>query len=79
MTPEEKSLLEETHALAAESAEILRSMQKTQRIHTAFKIFYWVAVIALSLGAYYLIQPYVNTLKASVDEITGGASDVLKY
>jgi hypothetical protein len=74
MTPEEHQLLTETRQLVEENAVILRGIQKHQRMTSAVKAVYWIVVIALSFGAYYLIQPYVNTLKASVSDITGGSS-----
>ena len=78
MTPDEKSILEETRSLALENNQILRDIQKHQRVSTVLKIAYWVILIALSLGAYYLIQPYVDTLKESVNDITDSTSSLLK-
>ena len=75
MTPEERGMLEETYRLTQENADILRGIQRSQRTSNVLKIVYWVAIIVLSFGAYYLIQPYVNTLKSSVNDITG--SDTL--
>lgn len=76
MTPEERELLTETHRLVEENAEVLRQIRKHQRMTSAVKALYWIAVIALSLGAYYLIQPYVDTFKASVDDITGTTTHI---
>lgn len=73
MTPEERKLLEDTYMLARENAEILRSIQRSQRASTILKVVYWIVIIALSFGAYYLIQPYVNTLRSSLNDISGGS------
>ncbi|MCL5781896.1 MAG: hypothetical protein M1459_00880 [Patescibacteria group bacterium] len=62
MTPEERSLLERTCSLAAENNEILRAIRRSNRISTAMRVGYWVVIIALSFGAYYLIQPYLSLL-----------------
>lgn len=75
MTPEEKQLLEETLALARENNVILSRMQRSQRVTTAIKVLYWVVILALSFGAYWLIQPYVDTLKSSL----GNVGELTKY
>lgn len=62
MTPEERSLLERTHKLVEENNEILRSMRRMSRISGAFRILYWVVIIGVSVGAYYVIQPYIESM-----------------
>jgi len=77
MTPEERGLLEETYRLTQENSELLQKLYKSQRTSTYLKIAYWVVIVALSFGAYYLIQPYVDTLKGSINDITGSNSGSL--
>lgn len=72
MNPEERSLLERTHKLAEENNEILRSIRRTNRFSLALRITYWVIIIVVSFGAYYLIQPYVETLLGSYNQIQSG-------
>jgi hypothetical protein len=62
MTPEERSLLERTHKLAEENNEILRSMRRMNRISGVIRLLYWIVIIGISIGAYYLIQPYVESM-----------------
>ena len=62
MTPEEKSLLENTQKLALENNAILRKMRRSARISSLFHVFYWIVIIVLTFGSYYFIQPYVNML-----------------
>ena len=69
MTPDEKKLLAQTFELAQENNKILRGIRNSTRWSIAFKVVYWGAIIALSFGAYYFIQPYVNTLKDSITEV----------
>ena len=71
MTPEERSLLERTHKLAEENNAILRSLRRHHRVSTIVRILYWVAIIVLSLGAYYLIQPYIDTLADAYSQMEG--------
>jgi hypothetical protein len=72
MTPEEKALLENTLSLVKENNEILRSIRRTSRISTALKVFYWVLIIGLSFGAFYFIQPYIDSIKG----VDGGNSSI---
>lgn len=73
-------MLVETRELVEEQAIILRKMQRSARLTMAFRVLYWGLIIALSFGAYYLIQPYVDTLKSSLNDLggissTSGSSD----
>ncbi len=72
MTPEEKSLLERTHKLAEENNHILRGLRRSDRLSLAFRIFYWVVIIALSFGSYLVIQPFLtNIMNSSAMSQTG--------
>lgn len=64
MTPEERSLLEETHKLAEENNEMLKSIRRSNRLSIALRIGYWVVIIAISIGAYYAITPYLDLLSS---------------
>ena len=72
MTPEERSLLERTHKLVEENNEILRSIRRSTRFSLALKITYWAVIIAVSFGAYYFIQPYLETMLGAYSQVQGG-------
>ena len=74
MTPEERSLLERTAALAEENNKLLKSMQKLARWRTAFQIFYWVLIIGLTFGAFYFIQPYINSITGALGGRSGNGT-----
>ena len=76
MSPEEKSLLERTYKMAEENNIILKSIRSTNRWSFAFKIFYWVIIIGISLGAYYFIQPYLEMLLGVSNKLGGGVNDM---
>ena len=91
MTPEERSLLRQTYELAQENNTILRGIRRANRFSMAFKIFYWLVIIGVTLGAFYFVQPYLeksidllNQAQKSVQSINGnidqvkGAIDVFK-
>ncbi len=62
MTPEDRALLEQTHKLSEENNKLLRAMRRSNRVVNIMRIGYWIIIILVSFGAYYFIQPYVNTL-----------------
>ena len=70
---EEKELIKKTFALAEENNKILRKMQSSMRWGRAFRIFYWIVVIGISIGAFYYIQPYIDQLTS----VYSGFSDIL--
>lgn len=62
MQPEDKELLKRTLALEEENNTILRSIQRSMRLARFMSILYWVFIIGSAVGAYYLIQPYIEAL-----------------
>ncbi len=60
MQPEDKELLKKTLALEEENNSMLRSIQRSMRLARFMSILYWVFIIGSAVGAYYLIQPYVD-------------------
>ncbi len=78
MTPEEKELLNKTYKLAEENNGILKSMRLSNRVSTVFRFAYWFIIIALSFGAYYFIQPYMNFLTETINSVSGqGGGSIL--
>ena len=73
MTPEEHSLLERTYKIAEENNDLLRSIRRSSRISIVMRVIYWIVIIGASVGAYYLIQPYVDSLKQAY---SGGTQDI---
>jgi len=73
MTPEEHSLLERTHKLAEENNEILLRMRRYNRLWNVFRILYWVVIILVSIGAFYVIQPFFDGF---TDIFRGGQSGI---
>jgi len=71
--PESKKLLEETLTLAQENNKMLHSLQRSMRMARILSVVYWVFILGSAIGAYYLIQPYVDQLIG----IYGGASDMI--
>ena len=62
MSPEEKHLLERAVFLGEENNKILHGIRRGARFGLAWKIFYWILIIAISYGTYVYVQPYVDQL-----------------
>ncbi len=64
MEPEREKLLEETYELAKENNDMLRSIKRSMRLQRAMSMIYWIFIIGSAIGAYYLIQPYIDQAKS---------------
>lgn len=71
MTPEERSLLERTAKLTEENNTILLKLRRSGRVASVLHVFYWVIIIALSIGSYFAIQPLVKFLPSVVGSAQG--------
>lgn len=76
MTPEERQLLIQTHRLAEENNTLLRKMRRTALVGRIFHTLYWVIIIGLSVGAYYVVQPYVGQLQGVYGGLKGDVENV---
>jgi DNA helicase TIP49 (TBP-interacting protein) len=76
MDPDDRRLLKKTLQLAEENNKILRKLHRAEKMRRLFRLLYWVAIIALSLGAYYLVQPYVEQLKEAYTSLKGGVESI---
>jgi len=69
MTPEQEQILREVKQLSVENAETLRLIRRSYRIGNVMRVAYWVFLIALSVGALYFLQPFVDTAKDAYGEL----------
>ena len=76
MTPEERQILIQTHRMVEENNTLLRRMRRTALFGTVFRVFYWAIIIALSFGAYFFIQPYIDQLTGVYGGIKGSMDRV---
>ena len=62
MSPEERELLNRSVSLAEDNNKILRSMRNSMRWASVARAIYWIFIIGSVVGAYYLIQPYIDQI-----------------
>ena len=60
MDPEIKRRLDSISDTLRENNQILHKMYRKAKMATVLRLFYWLAIIGFSFGAYYLVEPYVN-------------------
>ncbi len=64
-----KKLLKQNLEISQESSTILKKIRRNQKISRFFMVFKWVIIIALALGAYYYIQPLMETFFEAAGQI----------
>ncbi len=61
MDQESKKLLEETYELERENNKMLHKLRRAQKNAVLMSVAYWFIVIGISVGAFYFVQPYVDS------------------
>jgi len=74
MTPEEKELLQRSVDLSEENNKMLHSIRRYMRISRIMSILYWVVIIGSAIGAFYLIQPYIEFFTGSYGDVRNSMS-----
>ena len=64
-----KEQLAEVTKLARENNKIMRKVQRSMRASLLFRVIYWVAIIGSMFGAYYYLQPFMDTIKDQYNEL----------
>lgn len=72
LDPEIEDLLRENIKVSKENNELLHKIWSDVKYKRVLKFLYWAILIALTLGAYYYIQPIVEGITGSYGSIKGG-------
>ncbi len=85
MNPEEEELLKKNLELSEENNSMLRSIQRSMRLSRFMSMLYWIFIIGSAIGAYYLIQPYLEAItgsytgaKSNLQDSVSGLMDTIK-
>lgn len=54
--------LEKLYELTQENNEILKRLNKYQKINTTLNLIYWVIILVSVFGAYFALQPFVKSI-----------------
>lgn len=71
MTPEQERMLRESLELSRDTHEMVKKLHRDLVINRVIKVVYWVVIIGVAVGAFYFLQPYVETLQ----DVYGGLAD----
>lgn len=69
MTPEEHNMLQEALDNSRENSKLLKKMHRVMVVGRVLRFFYWIIVIGAAIGAFYLIQPYIDSVYNTVDTV----------
>ena len=78
MDEELKILLKENLELSKENNKLLKKQWRVVKWSRFVKLTYWVVILALTFGAYYYIQPYMDALKGSYSGLDAGLENIQK-
>ena len=76
MDIEERKMIQQTLALARENNKLIKKMRKAALIGRAWKIFYWIVIIGISIGAFYFLQPYVESIQSVYQNVQDVSDNV---
>ena len=71
-----KQLLRASLETSQESLDILKGLRSKARWSSFFLFIKWTAIIGLSLGAYYWIQPFLEKSLGMMDQAIGTMEQV---
>jgi len=70
MNIEDRELLEENLKYSKENNKMLKKIWRDIKYKRFFSFVYWLFIIALTLGAYYYIQPIIGKLGGSYADLS---------
>ena len=76
MDEEGKKILRENLKFSRDNHRILKGLQRNMRWSRGLRVVYWLVIIGGALGAYYYIQPFVDSLREGFGSIQTGAGGV---
>jgi len=74
-----KSLLEKNVRLAEENNKLLKKIYGSIKWGRFFKAFYWILIIGTSIGAYYYLQPVIETMQDSLRALLDTGSSIKDF
>lgn len=70
MTPEERQILERAAQMAEQNNKMLRHLYRSMIWGRVIQIVYWLLIIAIALGSYYVVQPYLGPLSQLINKVS---------
>ena len=76
MDSEDKKMLRENLKFSKDNHKILKNLQSHMRWGRIVKFAYWLIIIAGTLGAYYYIQPFIDSARDTLTQMQTGVETV---
>ncbi|MEK7647302.1 MAG: hypothetical protein AAB378_02955 [Patescibacteria group bacterium] len=73
MDEELKKLLQRNLEVSEESLKILKKINRARIMAAVYNTLKLAIIILLSVGAYYYVEPMINNLLGTLNQLTGGA------
>ncbi len=68
-----KSVLANTLSLTEENNRILKKLHRAHQIAVFMKVFYWVLIIGIAVGAFYFLQPFIDQTESVIKSVNNTA------
>ncbi len=75
MDSQSEQVLKETLELTRENNKLLHKLWKAQVWANIMRGIYWFILIGASVGAFYLLQPYVNKMVSLYNQVSGSTKN----
>ena len=79
MDDETKKLLQTIAEGTQENNTLLRKMYRSIVWGRIFRIGYWLIIIGLALGAFYVIQPYIEAIAGFTGFKVSGQEGIIEF
>lgn len=79
MDQELRKEIEENRALIKENQKLIKKIHRSMVVGRVMSVLYWIVIIGASVGAYYFIQPYIDSALGAYTNVKtgfGAAQDV---
>ena len=76
--PELRKIVEESLEISRENNKLLHKLHHTVIWGRVFRILYWIVIIGATMGAYYFVQPVIDSLLESYSGLKTGIEGVQK-
>ena len=76
MDPNTNQLLRDILEKTEENSKLLHKMHRSILWGRAFRIFYWTLIIGGSIGAYFYLSPYLQTLFDTYQSLLTGVEKI---
>ena len=73
---ETKELLEKEIEIAQENNKILKKIQRGMRLGNFFSILYWLFILGTAVGAYYFLQPFIESFGGILGSFSNGIDGI---